>query len=134
MEQIGFIFRGANNVVRYKIVTDLTELNYIGAAPFLIETLENDPIPLIRHEAAFGIGVLGKTRYAKPLARALLKDESAMVRHEAAVALAEIGSIDEVAVLQAATTDNDKAVALSAEFAIQSILLYVHQGQRAVNE
>lgn len=134
MEQIGFIFRGADNVVRYKIVTDLTELNYAGVVPFLIDVLENDPIPLIRHEAAFGIGALGRTRHARPLARAILSDESAMVRHEVAVALAEIGGLSELPALETAANNGDEAVALSAKFAIQSILLYAQQGRRAVNE
>ncbi len=134
MENIDSIYRGADEIVRYKIVTDLTELNYASVVPFLIDVLENDPIPLIRHEAVFGIGVLGSTRHARPLARAIMSDESAMVRHEAAVALAEIGGLSELPALETAANNGDQAVALSAKFAIQSILLYVDQGQRAVNE
>ena len=134
MERIGFIYRRADDVARYKIVTDLTELNYSRVVPFLIDVLENDPIPLVRHEAAFGIGVLGNARDAKTLARVLLSDESPTVRHESAIALAEIGGQGEIPALETAATDEDEGVALSAKFAIQSILLYVHQGQRAANE
>ena len=134
MERIGFIFRSADNVTRYKIVTDLTELNYSRLVPFLIDVLENDPTPLVRHEAAFGIGVLGGARVAQTLARVLLCDESPTVRHESAIALAEIGSLGEIPALETATTDEDEGVALSATFAIQSILLYIYQDQRTVNE
>ncbi len=64
----------------------------------------------------------------------LRNDQSPLIRHEAAVALAEIGGEDAIPVLEAATTDSDPSIAASARFAIQSILLYIHQGLRAVNE
>lgn len=133
MECVVSVYNGGDDVVRYKIVTDLSELSCPGVVAFLINVLESDPIPLLRHEAAYGIGALGNSRDAKPLARALLKDDSEMVRHEAAVALDEIGGMAELPALETASNEDDEAVALSAKFAIQSILLSLHQGQRVAN-
>ncbi len=134
MSRIRSIFNSADEEIRYKIVTDLTAMKFAGVVPFLIDVLRNDQSPLIRHEAAFGIGTLGSARDSTPLIDALKYDLSNMVRHEAAVALAEIGGKDAIPVLEATTTDSDPSVASSARFAIQSILLYLHQGLRAVNE
>ena len=133
MEGVVSVYEAGDDVVRYKIVTDLSELTCPGVVAFLANVLENDPIPLMRHEAAYGIGALGNPRDAKPLARALLEDDSEMVRHEAAVALAEIGGMDELPALETASNEDDETVALSAKFAIQSILLSLHQGQRVAN-
>ena len=134
MDRVISIYSGANEEIRYKIVTDLTELHFSGMVPFLIDVLRKDESPLIRHEAAFGIGALGSAADCTALIRALQTDRSDMVRHEAAIALAEIGGKEAISMLEAATTDSDPTVALSAKFAIQSILLYDHQGLRAVNE
>ena len=127
-------FNSADELVRYKIVTDLTAMKFRGVVPFLTDVLRNDESPLIRHEAAFGIGTLGSARGSAPLIDALKYDRSNFVRHEAAIALAEIGSEDAIPVLEAATTDSDPAVASSARFAIQSILLYIRRDLRVVNE
>ena len=133
MGRVRSIFNTANEEVRYKIVTDLTAMKFAGVVPFLKDLLRNDKSPLIRHEAAFGIGMLGSVRDSAPLIEALKHDKSNMVRHEAAIALAEVGSGDAILALEAATTDSDPAVVSSARFAVQSILLYLHQGLRVAN-
>ena len=133
MGRVRFIFNTANEEVRYKIVTDLTAMKFAGVVPFLIGVLHNDKSPLIRHEAAFGIGKLGSVRDSAPLIEALKNDRSNIVRHEAAIALAEIGSRDAILALEAATMDSDPTVAFSARFAVQSILLYLHHGMRVAN-
>ena len=134
MGRVRSIFNSAGELVRYKIVTDLTAMKFGGVVPFLTDVLRNDESPLIRHEAAFGIGKLGSARDSTPLIDVLKYDRSNMVRHEAAISLAEIGGKDAIQVLETATTDSDPAVASSARFAIQSILLYVHQDLRVANE
>ena len=134
MGRVRCIFNSGSEEVRYKLVTDLTAMKFAGVVPFLTDVLYNDESSLIRHEAAFGIGTLGSARDSAPLIHALKYDSSNMVRHEVAIALAEIGGTDAIPVLEAATTDSDPAVASSAQFAIQSILLYLHQGLRAINE
>ncbi len=134
MGRVRSIFNSADELVRYKIVTDLTAMKFGGVVPFLTHVLRNDESPLIRHEAAFGIGTLGSARDSAPLIDALMNDGSNMVRHEAAIALAEIGDKDAIPVLEAATTDSDSAVGSSARFAIQSILMSLHQGLRVANE
>ncbi len=134
MGRVRSIFSSASEEIRYKIVTDLTAMKFAGVVPFLTDVLRNDESPLIRHEAAIGIGTMGNARGSAPLIDALKYDTNNMVRHEAAIALAEIGSRDAILALEAATTDSDPTVASSARFAVQSILLYLHQGLRAVNE
>lgn len=134
MGRVRSIFSSASEEIRYKIVTDLTAMKFSGVVPFLTDVLRDDESPLVRHEAAFGIGTLGSGRDSACVIHALKYDGSNMVRHEAAIALSEIGGKDAIPVLEAATTDSDPAIASSARFAIQSILLYLHQGLRAVNE
>ena len=133
MGRVTFIFCSAEEEVRYKIVTDLTAMKFAGVVPFLAEALRNDESSLVRHEAAFGIGILGGARDSATLIDALKNDPSNIVRHEAIIALAEIGGEDAIPDLEVATTDRDPAVASSARFAVQSILLYLHQGLRAAN-
>ena len=133
MGRVRSIFNTANEEVRYKIVTDLTAMKFAGVVPFLTDVLRNDESPLIRHEAAFGIGTLGSARDSASLIDALKYDTSNMVRHEAAIALAEIGGKGAIPVLEVVTADSDPSIASSARFAIQSILLYLHQRLRVAN-
>lgn len=134
MFNVRTLYNSSNEEIRYKIVTDLTAMKFSGVVPFLVEVLRNDGSPLIRHEAAFGIGVLGSERDAASLIEALKSDLSGIVRHEAVVALAEIGGKNAISVLEEATNDRSPYVASSARYAIQSILLYFHQGLRISNE
>ena len=133
MGRVRSIFDSAGEEVRYKIITDLTAMKSASVVPFLTDALRNDESPLIRHEAAFGIGNLGGLENSGPLIDALKFDASSIVRHEAAIALAEIGSTDAIPALESVTKDLDPDVAASARFAIQSILLYIHQGLRVAN-
>ena len=133
MARIRSIYETADEECRYKIVTDLTAMKFSGVVPFLVDALCNDESALVRHEAAFGIGTLGSRRNCGPLIEALKNDESEMVRHEAAIALAEIGGVNSIPDLELATIDHDPAVASSARFAIQSILLYHLQGLKVAN-
>ena len=131
MEHLISIYGEGDEPVRYKIVTDLTDLQFSGARSFLIDVLNNDESPLLRHEAVFGIGELGKRRNddsdRKHLIFAMLHDSHEMVRHEAAIALSAIGGEDSLPALEIATRDNSSAVASSAKYSIQSIQLNRHQ-------
>ena len=133
MDRLKAIYNAATEVIRYKIVTDLTEMKSATPVPFLIEVLCNDENAMIRHEAAFGIGTLGRENASGQLIDLLKHDPSNIVRHEVAIALAEIGGLDAIPALEEASKDNDSNVALSAQFAIQSILLYSHQKVRIAN-
>ena len=81
MGRVRCIFNSGSEEVRYKLVTDLTAMKFAGVVPFLTDVLYNDESPLIRHEAAFGIGTLGSARDSAPLIHALKYDSSNMVRH-----------------------------------------------------
>ena len=132
-ERIEFIYHSADEVVRYKIVTDLTEMKSVSLVPFLVEVLRNDESAMIRHEAAFGIGALGRENDSAPLIESLENDSSKTVRHECAIALAEVGDIEAIPALEGASKDSDPNVASSARFAIQSILLHYHQRVKVAN-
>lgn len=112
-----------NDETRYKIVTELIEMEYAGARSLLVKALRDDPSPLIRHEAAFGLGILRHPGNVASLVEALLCDRNLMVRHEAAIALAELGDEGCIAALDEATRDPAPEVALSAKYAIQNVRL-----------
>ena len=121
MDRIHSINSRSSESTRYKILTELIEMEFIGARPLLLDALINDTSPLIRHEAAFGLGKLGKKPDIEILIEAMLKDPHEMVRHEAAITLAEIGGEECIPALKQASLDNSAPVASSARFAIQNI-------------
>ena len=130
MDRVTTVFNSASEVVRYKIVTDLTEMKSAIPVQFLIDVMRNDESAMIRHEAAFGVGTLGRESDSAYLIDLLKQDPNDIVRHEAATGLAEIGGLDAIPTLEEASKDKDPNVALSAKFAIQSILLYFRQKGR----
>ena len=107
--------------VRYEILTELIELEYVGSRALLLGALQSDKSALVRHEAAFGLGIVGTQTHVGPLCHAMLNDASAMVRHEAAVALANIGGDAALEALARATLDSDPEVAASARYGIQTL-------------
>ena len=117
--------------VRYKIISELIDMEFMGALPLLLEALKNDKSGLIRHEAAFGIGAFGDSSHTGALAEALLNDQCSMVRHEAAISLAEIGDEEIIPVLIEAESDPVSEVSASARFAIHNIQLKLSQEQEA---
>ena len=123
MEDLILFYGESDESTRYKIVSELIDTEYSGIRPFLKKVLLDDESPLLRHEAAFGLGVFKKAADIPYLTQALLSDNNEMVRHEAAIALAAIGSESSLWALELAMKDCSKAVASSAKFAIQSIRL-----------
>ena len=121
--QLESIYHSTSDEVRYQIITQVIDLEYIGARRLLVHTLRNDANALLRHEAAFGLGVLGTPEHVEVLCEVLLKDPNPMVRHEAAIAIAEIGDLSALEPLQLAAEDKCPEVAASARYAIQKILL-----------
>jgi len=133
MDRLKAVYNSASEIVRYKIVTDLTEMKSTSPVPFLVEVLRNDESAMVRHEAAFGIGALGRENDSSHLINSIKNDPSNIVRHEAAIALAEIGGLEAIPALEAASKDSDPNVAMSAQFAIQSILFYLQRLGRVAN-
>jgi HEAT repeat protein len=110
-----------STIARYTAVVRVIENKRIDAADFLNAVLLNDESALIRHEAAFGLGVLGARNYQDSLLTALGTDPDSIVRHEAAIALALVGGSQAIEPLKTATKDRDSVVAESAQYALKEI-------------
>jgi len=117
------IYKVSNEATRYKIFSELVDMEFKEAFPLFLDGLKNDPSGLVRHEAAFGIGIMGNKSHCEALIEALLNDKNPMVRHEAAIAMAELGSQEHIEILAKACEDTHQDVVVSAQFAIQNILV-----------
>ena len=84
----------------------------------MCRSLQEDPSPLARHEAAFSLGQLGFNSAVPALLEAMAEDDSVLVRHESAVALGSIGDERARQGLVRACEDLDEDVRLSAEIAL----------------
>ena len=113
----------AADEVRYQALTELIGLEYVGARDLLVRAMRDDSNALNRHEAAFGLGVIGNRSHIGVLCTSMLTDSNPMVRHEAAIALGEIGDLSAIEPLIEATGDDSTEVAASAKYAMQKILL-----------
>ncbi len=127
MARLTSIYRGAPEEVRYEVLTELVGLEYIGARELLVEALQHDKSALVRHEAAFGLGIVGTSRHITVLKNAMLEDPNPMVRHEAAIALAMIGGEGALGALSKAERDSDPEVAASARYGVQIVYLRAHR-------
>jgi len=117
------IYKVSIEPTRYKIISELVDMEFKEAIPLLLDGLKNDPSGLVRHEAAFGIGIMGNKSHCEALIEVMLNDKNPMVRHEAAIALAELGSQEHIEILTKVCEDAHEDVIASAHFAIQNILI-----------
>src|SRR3989442_1021417 len=85
-------FLGLDETTRYTIINTLSAVNNDLARQFLKNVIIGDSSPLVRHEAAFALGLICDETCSPVLRHALANDKSMLVRHEAAMALAECGS------------------------------------------
>jgi len=99
----------------------LADMKREDAIPALASALQEDPSPLVRHEAAFAMGQLEFKSAVPSLLEAMAKDESVLVRHESAVALGSIGDERARPGLISALEDIDEDVRLSAEVALADL-------------
>ena len=134
MDHLVSVYQGAEEATRYKVVTDLIDLEFSGSRSFLASVLRNDESALVRHEAAFGLGVLGKPTDRVHLEYAALRDNDDMIRHEAVIALGAIGGVENIPALEIALKSESPTVASSARFSIQSIELRDYQNTLAAGE
>ncbi len=123
INRIEVIYREGDESTRYKVLTELIDMHYHAAPELLVEALQKDPSPLVRHEAAFGLGALRQRSCIHALVRAMLHDQNLMVRHEAAIALADIGDETTLGALERATRDECPEVVSSARYALQNVRL-----------
>jgi len=125
-DRLNFLYEGSNVVTRYVIIIGVASIGHSDLLD-LFKIALNDESALIRHEAAFGIGEVGDTS-CQDLLINLLSDSEGIVRHEAAVVLGDnIGDASCLNSLRELTKDDDKVVAESAIYAIESIKLREQQ-------
>jgi HEAT repeat protein len=108
-------------ITQYKLLTDLIELKYDAIRPLIRREVKHNPSALVRHEAAFGLGVFRNPGDTDVLIAAMLQDSHLMVRHEAAIALAATGDATCLDALEQATRESESSVVESAEYAIRQI-------------
>ena len=121
MKTIHLLYAQASEPTKYKILDGLIDTGFSGARWLLLDVLANEESPLLRHEAAFGLGILKGRSEMEALTRAMLHDPHEIVRHEAAIALAEVGDEGCLPALERALEDVSGAVVDSARYASQNI-------------
>ncbi len=109
---------------RYHVIVELIKSRYREALNFFKNVLSKDESELIRHEVAFGIGVMGTAKYQSVLVDVLKKDSAQIVRHEAAIALATVGNKACVKILKETINNpqEKKVVIESARYSFNIIL------------
>ncbi len=84
-----------DNVIRTRAICILADLADEDSVYHISNVLKNDKDPLVRHEAAIALGVIGSESARGALDKAL-DDESEEVRESANIALANIDYISKV--------------------------------------
>lgn len=107
---------------RYMVILGIAEGKFRDGVPLLRRVLFEDPNPLIRHDAAFGLAEIEDVRAQHLLIRAL-RDINRLVRHEAADMLGWVGNRKAINALKSLLNeqDEDSIVADTARFAIEMI-------------
>ncbi len=93
IDELYKLFGLGDDVTKYVILEKAIEMRLVDfLRPRLKLILQTDKSSLMRHEAAFGMGVLRDPEFEEPLIKALRSDAESGVRHEAAIALAQFGT------------------------------------------
>ena len=131
LRRLEAIYQVAAVATRQTILTTLADFRCSEALPIFIRALQKDESALVRHEAAFAVGILGNESHTHFLVHAMLNDPHLMVRHEAATALATVGNESCISPLEQACTDQSVAVAESARFALHYVVRRISLKQRS---
>ena len=123
LQETARLFKNSTTVTQYKLLTEAVELQCAHIVTLLRVALLENESALVRHEAAFGLGLLGDSSDIVLLANAMLSDPHLMVRHEAAIALGAIGDATALASLAEAVHDPEISVAESARFGLEQVLV-----------
>ncbi|HTQ12531.1 MAG TPA: HEAT repeat domain-containing protein [Rhizomicrobium sp.] len=124
--RLGTLFRkyfALNDEFRFYVMHRISSAKTKIARRLLVEILKRDPSILVRHEAAFALGCIGKASDLPTVRRALLTDNNSLVRHEAAMALGTMGRPQEIRALKKGLSDPDPMVVQSCRAAITLIKL-----------
>ena len=54
LDRLKDIYKVSNEATRYKIISELIDMEFKEAISLFLDVLKNDPSGLVRHEAAFG--------------------------------------------------------------------------------
>lgn len=127
------LYENGIEAVRFKIINEILDLNYGDCTSLLLQALRQDPSPLVRHEAAFGLEQKVSDTSAQVLIGIGMNDPSSLVRHEAAMALAGSAYGEALPVLQKGLHDPNPEVVASCQIAIASIK-YEIKSRRAVHK
>jgi HEAT repeat protein len=92
------------------------------AAQHLVHVLRSDPCPVVRHEAAYYLGLLNQPETLEPMMTSLREDSAELVRHELAEALGDMGAVAAIPAIQAALSDTSDIVSRTARIALQQLL------------
>lgn len=107
---------------RYLVVNGLEETNNDAARSLLERVLLSDTNAIVRHEAAYCLGVVGDDESLSVLRHALFQDNNPLVRHEAALSLAEIGTENELECLERGMSDDNHDVVDSCQIGREILL------------
>jgi HEAT repeat protein len=110
-----------NDELRFYIMHHISHAASKVARRLLVEILQRDPSILVRHEAAFALGCIGRSDDLRHVRRALLRDRNSLVRHEAAMALGAKGGRSDISTLRRGLSDSNQMVVQSCRAAITLI-------------
>jgi len=110
-----------NALARIKALSLISYFENSESLPLFAMVLQDDPSPVVRHEAAYFLGMSGAEDAAEHLGLALSRDVSNLVRHEAAEALGEHGSGRAAYWLRRALNDPVDEVAETAAVALERL-------------
>ena len=79
--------------------------------------LQCDPCPVVRHEAAYFLGITHEPNALTALGNSMLTDGDELVRHEAAEAIGELGIVEGLFWLNKARTDSSALVRKTVQIA-----------------
>ena len=98
-------------------------------ADFMVEILNKDTNGVVKHEAAFQIGLRNMREKLPDLINAIKNDPDILVQHEGIEALGLMRDYDNIPLLAQLTQDKDKSVSQTAKFVIKRLDRLQGQGQ-----
>lgn len=100
----------------------LLEDNSESSIDILLQALEQETNPIVKHEIIFCLGEVASNRVVPSLITHMLRDDNVFVKHEAALALATLGEKDAADAIQKLMDHYNPDVVESAEIALDRLL------------
>ena len=126
------IARYGNELARRKALALVFYLAKHDFVSVLARSLHEDESDIVRHEAAYYLGMSKCVSAVGALTFALKRDPSHLVRHEAAEALGDMAAIEALDALRSSLADPEAVVARTAALAIDQLMLpNQHKGTEA---